>query len=333
MKKRRIGLIGFDGITALDLVGPAEAFAAAATTDLEGRAHPSYEIVVLGLTRHPFTAESGVVFRPKFAMDDAPPLDTLIIPGGSGLRRRGVNARVAAWVKSRAATLRRVASVCTGIYGLAPTGLLDGRRVTTHWRFARDIARLFPRLEVNPDAIFLKDGRFYTSAGMTAGIDLSLALIEEDHGPTAALSVARELVVYFKRSGGQEQYSEPLRFQAESADRLTDLALWISTHLKRDLSVESLADRAHVSARHFCRRFKIAFDTTPAAFVENLRLDEGRQRLAKPGNTVKGVAMSVGFRSPDVFRRAFQRRFGIAPSDYRVRFCASGETSRQGIRP
>lgn len=333
MKRSRIGLIGFDGITALDLVGPADAFAAAMTTDREGKTHPCYEVVVLGLTLRPFTAESGVVFKPRFAMDDAPPLDTLVIPGGSGLRRRDVNARVATWVKSREPTLRRVASVCTGIYGLAPTGLLDGRRVTTHWRFAKDIARLFPRLKVDSDAIYLKDGRFYTSAGMTAGIDLSLALIEEDHGPTSALSVARELVVYFKRSGGQEQYSEPLRFQAESADRFTDLAFWTSTHLKHDLSVESLADRVHVSARHFSRRFKSAFGITPAAFVENLRLDEARQRLGNSANTIEGVAVSVGIRNPDVFRRAFQRRFGIAPSAYRVRFGAEGKTSERGARP
>ncbi|PYK08503.1 MAG: AraC family transcriptional regulator, partial [Verrucomicrobia bacterium] len=153
------------------------------------------------------------------------------------------------WVRLHATRIRRIASVCTGVYGLAPTGLLDGREVTTHWRFAKDLSQRFPKLRVNANALFLKDGPFYTSAGITAGIDLSLALIEEDYGAAAALVVARDLVVYLKRPGGQEQYSEPLQFQSKSTDRFTDLAVWMQGHLHGDLSVEALAKRACLGSR------------------------------------------------------------------------------------
>src|SRR6202011_3763539 len=166
-------------------------------------------------------------------------LDTLIVPGGRGLRDAQTNVAIVKWLKAKAAQTRRIVSVCTGIYGLAPTGLLDGRRVTTHWRFAADVAAHFPKLKVDPNALFLKDGCFYTSAGITAGIDLSLALIEEDYGPSVALAVARELVVYLKRSGGQEQYSAPLQHQIRSADRFADLVGWITANLHKDLSVET----------------------------------------------------------------------------------------------
>jgi transcriptional regulator GlxA family with amidase domain len=223
-------------------------------------------------------------------------------------------------LKSQAGGIRRIASVCTGVYGLAATGLLDGRQVTTHWRFTRDVARRFPNIKVNPDALFLKDGPFYTSAGVTAGIDLSLALIEEDYGPGVALSVARELVMYLKRPGGQEQYSEPLQFQIQSTDRFADLAAWMMRHLHQDLSVEVLADKACLCPRHFSRRFKEVFGTTPALYVEGLRLNEARRRLTLPNQTIESIAASVGFKSADVFRRAFERRFGVTPSGYRIRF-------------
>jgi transcriptional regulator GlxA family with amidase domain len=203
---------------------------------------------------------------------------------------------------------------------LAPTGLLDGRRVTTHWRFADDVAARFPALKVDRNALFIRDGAFYTSAGITAGIDLALALIEEDHGAHIALSVARELVVYLKRPGGQEQYSEPLQFQVQSSDRLSDLIPWISSHLRRDLSVEILARRANLCVRHFSRRFRKVFGLPPAEFVQNVRLDEARQRLSSRNNSVRIIADSVGFSSADSFRRAFERRFGVSPTTYRGRF-------------
>jgi transcriptional regulator GlxA family with amidase domain len=204
--------------------------------------------------------------------------------------------------------------------------------VTTHWNHAQDVARRFPKLKVESNALFLKDGRFYTSAGITAGIDLSLAMIEEDHGPSIALAVARELVVYMKRSGGQEQYSEPLQFQTQSTNRFADLAAWIPGHLRQDLSVEALAERACICPRHFSRRFKSAFGSTPAAFVEALRLDEARRRLISARRSIEATAASVGFRSADSFRRAFERRFGIPPRTYRSRFEAASTTSANPAR-
>jgi transcriptional regulator GlxA family with amidase domain len=230
MKTRRVGLLGFDGVMALDLVGPIDAFSSAmieGSSGSNGTPRPCYEIVIIGLDKKPFVSQSGILFKPHTTLRAAPALDTLVIPGGPGLRDPKTQAIIAEWVKTRAGKIRRVASVCTGIYGLAPTGLLDGRCVATHWRYARDVARQFPKLKVDPDILFCQDGRFHTCAGVTSGIDLSLALIEDDCGPSVALAVARELVVYLKRAGGQEQYSEPLKFQTRSRDRFGDLAAWM----------------------------------------------------------------------------------------------------------
>ncbi len=316
MSPRRIAFIGYDRVTALDFVGPMEAFAAA-NDPAEATA---YEIMVLSASGKPFTSESGVVTLPHGALASAPAFDTIVVPGGAGLREPEIVRPIAAWLKTRAPRTRRVASVCTGFYGLAEAGLLDGRRATTHWRFAADCAQRFPRVAVEPDALHLRDGRFYTSAGVTAGIDLALSLIEEDLGEAVALGVARDLVVYLKRPGGQAQFSEPLKFQTRSTDRFADLASWIVRNLKRDLSVEILAARAGLGARHFSRRFKDTFGTSPADYVEHLRLDEARRRLPSARQTVDSVAASVGYASADAFRRAFERRFGIAPSVYRKRF-------------
>jgi len=328
VKPRRIGFVGYEGVTALDLVGPSEAFGAALIEE-GGSLRRAYEIVILSPNGRPFAAESGVVFRPQASLEAAPRLDTLIVPGGRGLREPRTNARIGAWLARRAPRTRRVATVCTGIYGLAPTGLLDGRRVTTHWRFARDVAERFPALLMDPNALFLRDGRYYTSAGVTAGIDLALALVEEDHGPQVALQVARELVVYLKRSGGQEQYSEPLQFQVEARDRLGELAAWIPGHLREDLTVEALAERACLCPRQFTRRFRALYRRTPAAFVEDHRLGEARRRLAGLGVTVEAVSASVGFKSADAFRRAFERRYGVSPSNYRGRFAQPGDPGRR----
>jgi transcriptional regulator GlxA family with amidase domain len=327
MKPKTIGLLGFDGVMALDLIGPSDAFASA-IDDSNGQPSSCYEVVVIGLTNKPFVSESGVIFRPHKTILNAPALDTLIIPGGKGLREPETQRKVAEWVGNRIKKIRRIATVCTGIYGLAPTGVLDGCRVTTHWRFARDLAARFPKLKVDVDAIFLKNGRVHTCAGVTSGIDLSLALIEEDYGPRVALAVARELVVYLKRPGGQEQFSEPLQFQTESTDRFGDLAAWMQGHLHQDLSVETLADKACLCSRQFSRRFKKAFGSTPAAFVEELRLGEARQRLGAPNNTIETVAASVGFKSADAFRRAFERRFGVKPSSYRKHFAFEHQKPR-----
>jgi transcriptional regulator GlxA family with amidase domain len=322
MPVRRIGLLGFDSIQALDLAGPADAFGsdALAAPEYSPNGQPPYEVVVIGLTSRRFTASSGLEFHARHVVPRNVQLDTLIVPGGAGLRRGDLADRAAEWIVSRASRIRRIASVCTGIYGLAPTGLLDGRSVATHWAFVTDVQRRFPNLRVEPDALFLKDAKFYTSAGITAGIDLALAMIEEDLGPNAALAVAREMVVYLKRSGGQQQYSEPLRFQVEATDRFADLSAWIPAHLKSDLSVEALAERACLSVRQFTRAFKARFDTTPAAFVEEARLHEACDRLAARRASIESVARSVGYGSDDAFRRAFERRFGVSPGHYRARF-------------
>jgi transcriptional regulator GlxA family with amidase domain len=213
-----------------------------------------------------------------------------------------------------------VVSICTGLYGVAPTGLLDGCRVTTHWQHAADIAARFPALRLEPDALFIKHGKFYSSAGVTAAIDLSLALIEEDFGPALSVAVARALVVYVKRSGGQLQYSEPLQFQAKAGDRFAELASWMVEHLGGDLSVETLAARTGLSVRQFNRRFKQIFQTGPAAHVERLRLDAARTWLTASATGMARIAHETGFSSDDAFRRAFDRRFGLPPAEYRRRF-------------
>ncbi|MDP9098181.1 MAG: helix-turn-helix domain-containing protein, partial [Verrucomicrobiota bacterium] len=295
----------------------------------KGKPERCYEVVIIGLTKRPFATESGLVFQPATTLEAAPKLDTLIVPGGSGLRLPHVNRRVADWITARAKTTRRVASVCTGIYGLAATGLLDGRHVTTHWRFAADVARRFPAVKMKPNALFVKEGQFYTSAGVTAGIDLALALIEEDFGSKVALAAAREMVVYLKRSGGQEQYSEPLRFQASASDRFAELVAWMTNNPNAEMSVETLARRASLSPRQFFRRFKEHLGSSPAMFVATLRLNEARRRLSAGEPSIDNVAESVGFSGADSFRRAFTRRFRVTPSKFRRSF---GVHKRTGIR-
>jgi transcriptional regulator GlxA family with amidase domain len=329
MASLRIGFVGYEQANALDLAGPAEAFASALRDRGNGKFERCYEVVIIGLTKRAFTTESGLVFQPATTLGTAPKLDSLIVPGGCGLRRPDVNRKVADWIISRAKTTRRVASVCTGIYGLAATGLLEGREVTTHWRFAADVARRFPGLKMKPNALFVKEGQFYTSAGVTAGIDLALAMIEEDFGSKVALTAAREMVVYLKRSGGQEQYSEPLQFQTQSGDRFSELASWMTNNPTAEMSVEILARRASLSPRQFFRRFKEHFGMPPAAFVETLRLNEARRRLAAGEPSIDSVAESVGFNGADSFRRAFTRRFRVTPSKFRHNFALPDSPSRR----
>lgn len=318
-QKRRVGFIVFPGVTALDFVGPMEAFAAAVTTE-SGRKEPCYELVTIALGRRRVRGESGLEVHADCTLDSAPALDTVLIPGGHGLREPAMLSRLSAWLKERQGKTRRIAAVCTGIYGLAASGLLEDRRVTTHWAFAQDVAQRFPTLRVDPNALFLKDGKFYTSAGVTAGIDLSLALIEEDCGPAVALAVARELVVYIKRPGDQAQFSEPLQFQTRTGDRFADLVAWLMRNPQHKLSTEILAKRMNLGARHFSRSFKRAYGLAPMEFVEGLRIKEACKRLLLPRASVETVARSVGFSSADVFRRAFERRIGVAPGSYRARF-------------
>ena len=319
MVPKRIGFFVCPGIQALDMVGPMDAFAAAEISNDTSRS-PRYELVTIGLTKQPVSAGCGLMIVPSNDIKNAPQLDTLVIPGGSGVRDPKTAAKIGAWIESHSHRLRRIVAVCTGAYGLAASGLLAGRRVTTHWRYARDLKDRYPLLSVDPNALFIQDGKFYTSGGITAGIDLSLALIGDDFGPGVALPVAREMLVYLQRSGDQSQYSEPLQFQMQSADKITNVARWISSNLSQNLSVERLAIRAHLSSKQFTRRFTVTVGTTPASFVETARLDEARRRLIQARTTIGRVAASVGFRNDDVFRRRFALRFGVSPSQYRSRF-------------
>ncbi len=326
-RRKRIGVVGYDGVQGLDIVGPLDAFSLA--NGLAGKRHP-YELQVLGVGSGPVQTESGVALVPHIRIEESGPLDTVIVPGGAGLRIDAhTRATIALWLAQHAGRIRRVASICTGIYALAESGLLDGRRATTHWRYAGDVLARWPQIRLDANTIFVKDGRFYTSAGVTAGIDLSLALIEEDLGNAVALSVARELVVYLKRPGGQLQYSEPLQFQSRATTGFSEIVAWMVDHLAADLSVETLAERMHLSPRHFNRRFRATFGATPAHFVEGLRLDAARWRLSEGETLIGDLAASVGYHSDDAFRRAFERRFGVVPTEYRSRFSARDERANR----
>ncbi len=313
MRPKQIGIIGFDGAIASHLTAPADVFTAAVLEDGFGGRIPCYQIVTIGLTAASFRAESGVLFTPQTTLKSAPELDTIMIAGGSGLRETEIADLVADWVLSRGHRVRRVVAICSGIYGLAPTGVLDGRQVTVHWRFATDVVRRFPKLRVDHKKRLVKDGPYYTSAGLTAGIDLSLALVEEDYGRQLALSVSRELLMYLAPQSGSIEQTRPEEFSSQPLDRFGELASWIMRNLDRELSVEVLARRVCISPAHFKKAFKSVFGTTPGKFVENLRLNEARRRLSTRRKTLHSVAASVGFSSASAFTRAFERRFGSAP--------------------
>lgn len=310
-----VGLLGFDGVNALDVVGPLEALSEAR---VQGR--PVYQVEIVALSAVEFRSESGVVFR---ASGKAPPngvYDTIIIPGGAGLREPDTLDAAVDWCRRQAHTARRIVSVCTGAYALAAAGLLDGRRATTHWRFMTDLADRHPAIRPEPSALFVKDGPIYTSGGITAGMDLALALIEEDFGSPTALAVARELVMFLKRPGGQAQFSEPLAMQMRGGDRFADLVAEMRSELRTDLRVEVLAGKAGMSPRHFSRVFTQRFGETPARHVESLKIAAARERLEGSDDFIATIAADAGFASDDAFARAFERRLGVRPEAYRQRF-------------
>lgn len=320
----RIGILIYSGVQALDVTGPMDAFLAARVGTTSGD-RPGYEVFTFSLDEPVIDCESGLRIVPTYTAEAVPLMDTLIIPGGAAIRDPIIGPKLGAWIGKNISRVRRIAAVCTGAFALAETGALDGRKVTTHWNYARQLAARYPKVSVQSDAIFLKDGPFYTSGGVTAGIDLALALVEEDYGPSAALAAARELVVYVKRPGGQAQFSEPLRLQVRTPDRLADVASYIATNLAADLSAEALAGRAHLSVRHFARRFRQGFGTAPATFVETARLEEARRLLLSEQLTIEQIAAAVGFARAHAFRRAFQRNFGVAPQVFRAGFGPQGK--------
>jgi transcriptional regulator GlxA family with amidase domain len=314
---RRIVLVAADGLQSLDLTGPLEVLHAA------GRVVPgAYRIQVAGTAgTAPVRSTSGLALLPDVALADVRGhVDTLIVAGGEGARAAAEDLAVVAAVRRAAGRSRRVASVCTGAFLLAAAGLLDGRRATTHWASCRSLAERHPRVEVDPDPIFVRDGDVWTSAGVTAGLDLALALVEEDLGRRVALEVARWLVVFLQRPGGQSQFSAPLVAQAAQRRPLRDLQAWVAEHLGEDLTVARLAERVAMSERTFSRAFRRETGITPAAWVEGLRVERARMALEDSDAGVDVVARACGFRSVETLRRAFHRRLGVGPAAYRSRF-------------
>jgi transcriptional regulator GlxA family with amidase domain len=247
-------------------------------------------------------------------------IDTLIAAGGFGVREASADELLVGWVRSAARRSRRVASVCSGAFLLAAAGLLDGRRATTHWAYCRELARQHPKVGVDPNPIFVRDDNVWTSAGVTAGIDLALALVEDDLGPEIARHVARWLVMFVQRPGGQAQFSSHLEVAPATRTPLRELQAWIADHLDRDLRVEALAARAAMSTRNFARAFRREVGITPAAYVEVLRVEAARQRLERSAEPVEHIAARTGFGTPETMRRAFARRVGVPPAEYRSRF-------------
>jgi transcriptional regulator GlxA family with amidase domain len=257
--------------------------------------------------------DAGITFQPQKSLATAPPLDTMIVAGGDGVRRAQVQDPLAEWILQRSSETRRIASICSGIYALAPTGLLDGRKVTTHWRCSRLLQERYPALRVGHKSPLIKDGPFYTSAGITAGIGLASALIAEDYGQQVAQSVARDLMTHLFPAEQPNEFPGGLEYGSQSTDRLGHLVPWIMRNLDQSLTVEMLARRTGMCPSHFTRAFKSVFGATPGDFVENLRLNEAQRRLASRHKTLRSVAASVGFTDANAFRRAFARRFGTTP--------------------
>jgi transcriptional regulator GlxA family with amidase domain len=316
---RRIEILAFPQVQLLDVAGPLQVFASAnELASRDGGARPYEPLVVADPRSVVSTAGLGLATQALPSPDR--PLDTLIIAGGAGVYDACEDLGLIAWIKTRAAAARRVASVCSGAFLLAQTGLLDGRRAVTHWGRCADFARRFPEVRLDPDPIFLSDGKVWTSAGITAGIDLTLALVEADLGHRLALAVARQLVVFLKRPGGQAQFSAALTLQAADA-RFERLHSWMIENLRKALSVPSLARRAGMSERSFVRHYRGSTGLTPARAVERLRVEAAR-RMLEDGQTIKRVARGCGFGSEETMRRAFLRHVGTTAQAYRNRFAS-----------
>jgi len=333
MNPKRIGFLGFEGVSASDLTRAADVFAAAALDSGYGNRMSCYHLCTIGFTSECFRAESGIAFRSDSTPETAPELDTIVVPGGNGLQRPFVSERIADWILTRINQTRRIAAIGTGIHGVAPTGLLDGREVTTHWRDASNVARHFPNLRIDSRRQLVKDGAFYTSCGPHAAMDLSLALIEEDYGRHVAIAVGREFVSASVKGNGQHKLPGPLEFDSQPADRFAELIPWMIRNLHEDLSVNTLARRTCMSPSHFSRAFKSVFGSTPAEFVETLRVNEAKRRLCVPKRTLDTIAASVGFSDAQTFRRAFERRFGAKPRRYLTKFNASSMLGSLNRKP
>lgn len=322
-KIRRVELVAFPHVQMLDLTGPMQVFVSANDALLQSGRSPAYALRVVANGAMPITASSGL----QLACESLPAgaseaVDTLLISGGPGVHAACEDAVLVDWLRDRAATARRVASVCTGAFLLAASGMLDERRATTHWSFSRELAAKYPKVRVEADPIFVRDGDVWTSAGVTTGIDLALAMVEADLGRDIALDVARYLVVYLKRPGGQAQFSATLSMQMAD-NQFGVLHAWIVEHLTQDLSLPVLADQVAMSPRSFSRRYHEATGTTPARAVERLRVEQACRLLLESTLPVKRIAQRCGFGSEETLRRSFQRLLATSPQDYRAHFGTS----------
>ncbi len=333
-QSRQVVIVAFERAQLLDIAGPMQAFSSAndmAALAQGGRAAvPPYQVTVVSRRGGAVTTSSGLTLmtRKLRALDRAA-IDTLIVAGGPGVHAAAEDAALRRWIVRRAAGARRVASVCTGAFLLAASGLLTGRRATTHWRSCARLQRLYPDIAVEGDPIYVRDGAIWTSAGVTAGIDLTLALIEADIGRKLALEAARQLVVFLKRPGGQSQFSAPLAAQARAADadpegRFAPLHDWMDEHLAEDLRVERLAERAGMSGRNFARLYTARMGATPAKAVEARRLEAARRALEESALPIKRIAGICGFGDEERMRRVFLRHLAVGPQEYRKRFSVGG---------
>ncbi|SCE04464.1 Transcriptional regulator GlxA family, contains an amidase domain and an AraC-type DNA-binding HTH domain [Streptomyces sp. BpilaLS-43] len=313
MKQRTVLVVLFDGVQSLDVSGPMEVFAGASRFPAV-----SYELRTASPGGVPVRCTSGLTLVPDGALEDAAVPDMLLVPGGRGTR--APDPELIEWLREHAPRAGRLVSVCSGALLLAEAGQLDGHRVTTHWAVCDRLAREHPAVEVDPDPIFVRDGRLATSAGVTAGIDLALALVEEDHGREVALAVARHLVVFLRRPGNQAQFSAQLTAQTAAREPLREVQHWITEHPDADLCVEALAARARLSSRHFARAFQAETGLTPGRYVERVRLEQARRLLEDTTDGITGIARASGYGTPEAMRRAFVKALGTAPAEYRRRF-------------
>jgi transcriptional regulator GlxA family with amidase domain len=316
---RIIDVLTYPAVQLLDVTGPVQVFASA--NDIvagAGCARP-YLLRIVSEGGKDVTATAGVALAAAPLTPPGEALDTLLVAGGEGAEAAAENPVLVNWVRQRATRARRVASVCTGAFLLAAAGILDGRRAATHWKYCAALAQRFPAVRVEPDPIFVCDGTVWTSAGVTAGIDLALALVEEDLGRAVALGVARYLVVFLKRPGGQAQFSAALALQA-AEDKFGALHDWVNDHLSDELSLSVLAEQAGMSERSFSRHYAEASGQTPARAIERLRVEAGRHLLSESRLPVKRIAQRCGFGSEETMRRSFLRLLAVTPQDYRSRF-------------
>jgi transcriptional regulator GlxA family with amidase domain len=316
---RVIDVLTYPAVQLLDVTGPAQVFASANDRSAEmGGARP-YVLRIVAQGGQGATSSAGVALAAGPLTQRGEALDTLLVAGGEGAEAAAENPLLVDWIRERASQARRIASVCTGAFLLAAAGVLDGRRAATHWKHCGRFAQRFPAVHVESDPIFVRDGPVWTSAGVTAGIDLALALVEEDLGRSVALAVARYLVVFLKRPGGQSQFSASLALQA-AEDRFGALHAWIKGHLTDDLSLSVLAHQAGMSERSFSRHYAEAAGQTPARAIERLRVEAAQNLLLESRLPVKRIAQRCGFGSEETMRRSFLRLLTVTPQDYRSRF-------------